>query len=185
MKLIAFTRPDFFAGEGQCLNALLAEGLWRLHLRKPSARREQAEQLLAEIAPDYRDRVVLHNFAQGVSHSCHTLAEVTQWKPFCQYVFLSPIFDSISKAGYQSAFSRESLQEAHRQGTIDHRVVALGGISPQEIPLCHALGFGGVAVLGWLWQHKARCDDSPHIASYIQELTAHLRSLQHTLQQYD
>lgn len=185
MKLIAFTQPDFFAGEGQCLNALLDEGLWRLHLRKPGASRKQAEQLLGQIAPEHRDRVVLHHFAQGVSHSCHTLEEVRQWKPACQYVFLSPIFDSISKAGYQSRFSRESLQEARRQGTIDSRVVALGGISPQEIPLCHALGFGGVAVLGWLWQGKPGGEDGEPLAAYIQALTARLRLLQHTLQQYD
>jgi len=120
-----------------------------------------------------------------VSHSCHTLEEVRLWKPLCQYVFLSPIFNSISKEGYLAAFSRESLREAHRDGTIDRQVVALGGISPQEIHLCHALGFGGVAVLGWLWQGKGDDDKADPASAYIQEVTARFRLLQHTLQQYD
>jgi thiamine-phosphate pyrophosphorylase len=62
----------------------------------------------------------------AASCSCHTLAEVSQWKPEMDYVFLSPIFDSISKSGYHSAFTLEVLQQAAAHNIIDEKVVALG-----------------------------------------------------------
>ena len=73
MKLILLTRPDFFSGEADTINALFAAGLPILHLRKPQATQEQKEALVAQIAPAYRDRIVMHNHDL---HSCHTLDEV-------------------------------------------------------------------------------------------------------------
>lgn len=72
------------------------------------------------------------------------------YKDECDYLFLSPIFDSISKAGYRSAFSHEQLQRAADEGVIDRKVIALGGVTPERIPYLHSLGFGGVAMLGAL-----------------------------------
>lgn len=152
MKLIVFSRPDLYYGEAAQLNSLLTGGLWRLHLRKPQASREQVERLYEQIQPEWRSHVVLHHYQQGVSHSCHSFEEVTQWKSLCQYVFLSPIFNSISKKGYLARFPLTDLQQAQKSGIIDQRVVALGGITPTQVPFCRALGFGGVAILGWIWE---------------------------------
>ena len=68
------------------------------------------------------------------------------------YLFLSPIFDSISKRGYLSQFSIESLQNAAEEGLIDGKVFALGGVTQAKLPLLHELGFGGAAMLGAAWQ---------------------------------
>lgn len=160
MKLILLTRPDFFSGEADTINALFAAGLPILHLRKPQATAEQKEALVAQIAPAYRDRIVMHNHDL---HSCHTLDEVrtkkehipmlnSQWS----YLFLSPIFDSISKRGYRAAFTDDELRQAHRDGIIDDNVIALGGITPSNASKALDLGFGGVAVLGDIWM-----SDSP------------------------
>lgn len=68
-----------------------------------------------------------------------------------EYIFLSPLFPSISKEGYGSGFSLRSLREAATRGEIGEKVIALGGLSAQTIPLLKDLPFGGVAVLGSLW----------------------------------
>ena len=69
-------------------------------------------------------------------------------------MFLSPIYDSISKEGYGAAFSRIDLKQAADEGIIDSKVLALGGVSLEHIPEVRSMGFGGAAVLGALWQAK-------------------------------
>ena len=83
-----------------------------------------------------------------VSRSCHSLEEVRLWKPSCDYVFLSPIFDSVSKEGYCSAFSPEVLGRACSEGVIDGKVIALGGVTPERTGVLRSFGFGGAAMLG-------------------------------------
>lgn len=165
-KLILLTQPEFFDGEAELLNTLFRHGLPLLHLRKPGATAAELSALIAQIAPEFRDRIALHNHD---IHSCHTLEEVLRRKETLKptsfsplngegtrarpsYLFLSPIFDSISKQGYHSAFTAEELRRAHRDGIIDNHVVALGGITPTRAREALALGFGGVAILGDIWQ---------------------------------
>ena len=62
------------------------------------------------------------------------------------YVFLSPVFDSISKQGYRAAFSMETLEQA--RGIIDEKVFALGGVTLDKITILEQLHFGGIAVYG-------------------------------------
>lgn len=68
------------------------------------------------------------------------------------YVFLSPVFDSISKAGYGQAFSETELLAAKNAGIINNKVYALGGVDINNIPDAARMGFGGVAILGALWE---------------------------------
>jgi thiamine-phosphate pyrophosphorylase len=68
---------------------------------------------------------------------------------------LSPIFDSISKVGYKSAFTNDELLKASKDGIIDERVIALGGITPDKIPYLRELNFGGVAMLGSIYNVDA------------------------------
>lgn len=95
-------------------------------------------------------------YTGDLSRSCHRFEEVKQCLqsplPYLyKYVFLSPIFPSISKQGYGSGFSLAALREAATQGIIGERVVALGGLSPETLPQLKDLPFGGAAVLGSLW----------------------------------
>ncbi len=93
-----------------------------------------------------------------LSCSCHSIEEIRALKRCgklsneIEYAFLSPIFSSISKRGYESQFTLQQLAEAHDEGVIDKDVVALGGITPQNMERALRCGFGGVAVLGYLWQ---------------------------------
>lgn len=58
--LAVVSLPGMFAGEGDCLEALLAAGVQRLHLRKPAAEPGELEALLERLAPRYAERLVLH-----------------------------------------------------------------------------------------------------------------------------
>lgn len=93
-------------------------------------------------------------FHGSLSRSCHSLQEIRQYKELqvlnhsFDYLFLSPVFDSISKSNYPSAFTQECLQEASNQGIIDEKVMALGGVESRHLPYLAALGFGGAAMLG-------------------------------------
>ena len=177
MKLIVISKPDLFSGEAEALNALLHNGLERLHLRKPKAKREELEALIRCIPKAYRKRVVLHDYHDlaikydlgGVhlnqrnplppegydgilSCSCHSLEEVKYCKTKYSYVFLSPIYDSISKTGYHSPFNLNDLHAA--KDLIDHQVIALGGINESRVEELQNLGFGGVAILGDIWNKE-------------------------------
>ena len=78
-----------------------------------------------------------------------------KYKDSYDYLLLSPIFDSISKVGYRSAFSLEELERAARAGIIDERVIALGGVTLEKIPILEALNFGGVAMMGAVYNIEA------------------------------
>ena len=104
-----------------------------------------------------------------VSGSCHSFEEVLEAR-FCDYVFLSPIFDSISKAGYKQGFTSEQLQDAKERMIINERVIALGGITADNIYIVRAYGFGGVAVLGSLWGNYAIDRDSNELLQRFNKL---------------
>ncbi len=179
MIYIGITPENSRVGEAEFITALLDNGLDALHLRKPTATREEIEVILQAIPTRCHNRIVLHDhfelaekyqlggvhlnrrnsryiptgeYRPTLSRSCHSLSELSQNDHY-KYSFLSPIFDSLSKQGYHSTFTPESLQTAQEQGVINDRVIALGGITPERIPQVREWGFGGVAVLGYLWQH--------------------------------
>jgi thiamine-phosphate pyrophosphorylase len=85
------------------------------------------------------------------SCSCHSFEEIATARSDADYMFLSPIFDSISKAGYKQGYTPEQLTDARDRGLIKTDVIALGGITAERIPTVRRYGFGGIAVLGALW----------------------------------
>ena len=94
---------------------------------------------------------------QAVSTSFHALEQLAQpWGSALSYAFLSPIFDSISKAGHSAAeFDRGQLSTALAAAPIP--VMALGGVMADNIKEARRMGFDGVAVIGSVWQ----ADDPP------------------------
>ena len=179
-KIVAITLPHCFEDETVICNALFARGLERLHLRKPDSSEEVYEEFIGRIEPRYRARLVIHNYfhlaekyrLQGihlngnlyrsfrdfdkyrfVSVSCHSVEEIEELHPQVSECFLSPIFDSITKEGYRGAFDYRLLEE--RLPRIDKHVVALGGISADNIYSTFTLGFAGAALMGGLWGKNA------------------------------
>lgn len=183
-KLILITSAEDFIGEVEALKALYDYGLTRIHLRKPEWSREKTESFLSHLPVDICKIIRLHdhydlysqynlngihlnshhenrpdNYNGLVSYSCHSLAQVVKNKPSKDYVFLSPIFDSISKDGYDRAFSELDLQEAKEKGYIDSQVVALGGVNAERISFLKEKGFGGAAILGAMWSEYKQDKD--------------------------
>ena len=173
MLQIAITKPFAIDGEDAIIEHLLANGFDIVHLRKPEADIEYCRALLRRLNPSERSRIVVHDYAslyeefalRGIhlnrnytvypdhyrgtrTRSCHTFEEVARYKDECDYLFLSPIFDSISKRGYTSKFSHDELLSASRAGIIDTRVIALGGVTPERIDYLKSLNFGGIAMMG-------------------------------------
>ncbi|MDR0926789.1 MAG: thiamine phosphate synthase [Ignavibacteria bacterium] len=180
-KLIVFTAPTLFNGEADIINSLFGSAMQLLHLRKPNVSYKQMQCLIMQIPPEFHPNIVLHSHykladkfnlkgihltektrhlypqlskknARIVSTSCHSIAELVQVKASYEYVFLSPIFNSISKQNYNAAFSKAELYRAVSKGYIDSKVIALGGIDESNIQFVRNIGFGGAAVLGRIWE---------------------------------
>jgi thiamine-phosphate pyrophosphorylase len=62
------------------------------------------------------------------------------------YVTLSPVFPTASKPGYGPAIGLDGLAEIIAQ--VPSTVIALGGVTPANAPLCLSAGASGVAVMG-------------------------------------
>lgn len=175
MLMIAITSARAIDGEAATIRRLLANGFDIVHLRKPEADIDYCRTLLRELTPAERGRIVIHdhlslyeefslrgahlnrnitNYPEGYngsrSRSCHSFSEVVEHIEECDYLFLSPIFDSISKQGYRSTFSHDELRSAAAEGIIDSRVVALGGVTHDRIDYLRSLNFGGAAMQGAL-----------------------------------
>lgn len=190
MEWIVITSPGFLQGEADFIDRLFGHGLDRLHLRKPGADIGECRRLLDGISREWLPRIVVHdnfglcreyglggvhlngrnpmappNHEGSVSRSCHSLEEISRYKGECDYLTLSPIFNSISKQGYMAAFGPGQLAAARDSGLIDRRVIALGGVTLENIPRVKELGFGGVAILGDVWQRMADGSVDEYLAS--------------------
>lgn len=197
MKLILITTPTYFVEEDKIITKLFEEGLDILHLRKPETAPIYAERLLTLIPEKYRKRIVVHghfylkeeyklkgihlnqrnpmppmDYSGHLSTSCHSLEEIKLQKKKFDYMFLSPIYDSISKPDYNSVFSPEQIRKAAKEGIIDKKVIALGGINEQNILEIKDYGFGGAAIIGGLWNKF-----DPNFDNNYQPLIEHFKKL--------
>ncbi|MDR0395242.1 MAG: thiamine phosphate synthase [Tannerella sp.] len=204
MKLIVITAEPFFEGEPEAIRLLFKQGLERLHIRKPYASFDETKRFVERIDAAFHPRIVLHDHyelahifrvkgihlnsrnpsgsrvlfrAQGltISRSCHSFEEIESCREEMDDVFLSPVFDSISKTGYKRRFTPEQLNDARNKGLINERVIALGGITAAGIPAVRAYGFGGVAVLGSLWAGLAADRDTGGLLERFNELKTNTR----------
>ncbi|MBC7409896.1 MAG: thiamine phosphate synthase [Arcicella sp.] len=109
-------------------------------------RRKLSEEALISVIKTLREQGLT------VSFSLHSLEAIEQLPCTADYVFLSPIFQSISKVDYPSAFSVESLTHffENRQSTVP--VLALGGVCNDNIEIIQAIGFQGYALMGSVWK---------------------------------
>ncbi len=178
MKLILITSPVPVPDESDTIKRTFELGLDALHLRKPTCTYSQMRDLIKEIPLQYHSRLMLHSHhglsqefgvkglhypelkranavtapKQGLvfSTSFHRLQEVLEPQPLFDYAFLSPVYNSISKEGYQAAFAPEQLKEAVQQAKVP--LVALGGVRGEYLMELQEMGFSKAAVLGAVWQ---------------------------------
>ncbi|MCS6991693.1 MAG: thiamine phosphate synthase [Chitinophagales bacterium] len=85
-----------------------------------------------------------------VSTGLHSLSDLDWNQKKFSYVFLSPVFESVSKVGYKSTFNEVTLRE--HLPRLPYDVIALGGITEENILKTYDMGFAGAAVLGRIWK---------------------------------
>ena len=198
MKLIIMTKATFFVEEDKILTTLFEEGLENLHLYKPNSEPVYSERLLTLLSDDYYKKITVHDhfylkeeyglrgihldtagselpygYRGNVSRTCHDISELRDAKKKSNYVFLKNIFDSQSNPTDKQSFSYDELKNAARQGLIDRKVYALGGISLDNIRMMKELGFGGVVMCGDLWNRF-----SIHHGLDFKDLISHFQKLQ-------
>lgn len=173
---IAITAEEPFLLEPIFITEILNHGWDMVHLRHPSASLTDMRNLIESIPSKYHCRLRLHghfeliysfnlggihlnrrcpcppeNYSGPYSRSCHSIEEVKK-SIGCDYVTLSPVFDSISKNGYKGIFYNINLKQNNKAFTagVTTKVIALGGVDSNNITTVSQLGFDGYAVLGAL-----------------------------------
>jgi thiamine-phosphate pyrophosphorylase len=86
-----------------------------------------------------------------LSSSVHSFLEILECEPF-DYVFLGPVYPSISKPGYSGNFTPGMYKEWRRKNEIKTKVIALGGVREENMKELMDAGFDGAALLGAIWR---------------------------------
>lgn len=170
------TQTTFFVEEDKILMTLFEEGLDLLHLYKPASEPIYSERLLSLIPDEYHRRIMVHdhfylkeeyklkgihlnradaeppgNYKGTLSRTCRELGELKEAKRKSDYVFLKSLFDSQTNPEDKQSLPMEQLEAAARQGLIDKKVYAMGGMNIDNVHIARDLGFGGVVICGDLW----------------------------------
>ena len=91
-----------------------------------------------------------------VSTSFHSWAEISHDKNDYNYVFVSPVFDSISKTNYHAAIDLRGLAGIRKRFAEKNRkcprIYALGGVDSPHIHILQQYHFDGAAVYGAIWK---------------------------------
>lgn len=186
MRLFAITPANDINDEQQYLEELIAEG-FIVHCRKPEKNAVEMAAFLRDIKPEYRASVAIHNnfeiaedmgirrlhfteelreqlnaddFRYGKNilstsvHSREQLENDDKLK-FFEYAFCSRVFDSISKPDKKE--NKVWQQKISKEQPLD--VVALGGLTAENLPLIYHWGYSGAAFCGYLWDEEARIRD--------------------------
>ena len=197
MKLAIMTKSTFFVEEDKILAALFDEGLDNLHLFKPNTSPMYSERLLTLLPEEYYRKITVHEhfylkqeydlagihldsptsiipegYKGKFSRTCTDISSLKEMKKKSQYIFLKNIFDCIEFRNEKSSFSINQLENAARQGLIDKKVYALGGINLENLRIAKELGFGGIVICGDLWN---RFDI--HNESDFKDLIQHFKKL--------
>lgn len=191
-KKIAITPPDTFVEEVSFINTILDAGWDYVHLRHPHAPLTEMRRIIESVPRYNHCRLKLHghfelinefhlgglhlnrryptppaNYTGKLSRSCHTIDETIEIDRY-EYVTLSPICDSISKAGYKSDFTTENLTTIPKD-----KIIALGGITPERLDYVTQYPFVGIAVLGYLFNAKDTTELKQRITAIDNKLTTY------------
>lgn len=176
--MIVITNPFSIENEFQIIQQLFEEGLGLLHVRKPDYSEKEMRSFLSNIDEKFYSKLVLHeqhhlvqefkinsihlkekerievseNFQKTVSYlstSVHNINNFNELSAYFDVAFLSPVFESISKVGYGK--NSTILETIKNRTNFNMELVALGGITENNIKMALDSGFDSVALLGNIW----------------------------------
>ena len=176
MKLILLTSPNFFIEEDKILTTLFEEALDQLHLRKPDSEPVYCERLLSLIPSEYHSRIITYehfylrdefdlmgihlsndtitpptDYHGNITRTAYTLEQIKEYKQNSLYVCMDCVYPSVSEPNQKQLYTLDEMRDAVRQGVIDRKVMALGGVKLENLQEIKELGFGGAVVRGDLW----------------------------------
>ncbi len=184
-QIIVISPPKNLAKEQDTLCKLFEAGLNTFHLRKPTFTSQEMKAYLDLVPRKYHPRIVIHSryelaetyILKGIhlteqkrktviktdtfsviSTSFHQLDDYRLNQKDYEYVFISPVFNSISKSNYSSNFKLEELNlflNEYKHNT----TIALGGICIDNILNIKSANFDGAAMIGCIWH-----SDDPVVA---------------------
>jgi thiamine-phosphate pyrophosphorylase len=176
-RIIVITAPGAIGGETETCVELLKAGLHRLHIRKPFHSKSETRCFIEKIPPEWREKLVIHrhpdlmqemklggchfpyrdcitvmdNRPASSSCSVHGWTEAQAVIHCCSYVFISPVFNSISKQGYAANSSLLNIPP-QLQGL---NIFALGGVNETNARKAMDMGYRGIVLMGYLWQEPS------------------------------
>ncbi len=178
--LVLFT-PTRSAWDAKTVTKLFDAGLGRLHVQSVREwKTPQYEAFLKQIPPAFWPRIVLdeqpdlvlsHQLGgfqmlpgdripprwpktAALSMKCHSYDEMRSTPKGCRYIFLSPVFPSVSKRDYVPQRTQREFQVIVERWRAEGGcpVYGLGGITPQNTGRVRELGFDGMAFIGSVWE---------------------------------
>lgn len=186
MPVLVISSPQLISGEARLINMLFEAGLPCFHLRKPGIGHQDLRSLIGSIDAIFHSRIAWHQHHEialdlgmkrlhfpaisrnlsGKTHlsglasddyilstSVHENESFAGLELF-DYTFFGPVYNSLSKKGYQGICAEDfELDSQLKKCT---RVIGLGGITPEKIPLMRKMNFDGAAVLGLIWNEPKR-----------------------------
>ena len=137
-KLIEEIHPQYYSYISLHQYHQLAKefGIKRLHYTEQARTESDIQKWQAQIDAGY-----------SLSTSIHSLTLLLTLKLF-DYIFYGPVFNSISKPGYQSNVPADFKLD---KGYPKPDVFALGGVDASNLRKLKAMNFDGAAVLGAIW----------------------------------
>lgn len=171
--VVVISHPNTIDFELETVLQLFDNGLEHFHFRKENWEEKECVQFLAAIPEAYHSRIRIHQHHEllqrfpkvkihlksnqnwvenAISKSYHKIEEIENSDFNWNYCFLSPVFNSITKANYKAKFNVLQLKTYLKSAK--KNVIALGGITAENADEALQIGFKGVAVLGSIWQEK-------------------------------
>lgn len=181
--MMIITNPSAIANEISIIDSLFEEGLPLLHIRKPDFSELEMARLIHQIKPEFRDQLVLHHhhamaedfgiyrlhFSEKSrkeafefparskpckfhSTSTHSIQDFNSLENDFDYAFLSPVFKSISKENYHP--KKDLFEEIKSRTNFKTKVIALGGVTSENIHKPLKNGFDDAALLGAIWNNE-------------------------------
>lgn len=176
--IIVITPEEFIKNETEIINELFQEGLDLLHIRKPLLNSVGMVDFIQKINSKFHHQLVLHShyelaenfnisrfhFREDYRHnslyksfkdriistSVHDIEVFNELNEDWNYVFISPVFPSISKKGYGE--KSNILNDIEKRNNSNVKLIALGGINDQNISKAFESDIDGVALLGAIWE---------------------------------
>ncbi|WP_345766723.1 MULTISPECIES: thiamine phosphate synthase [Chryseobacterium] len=178
--IIVITPEQSVRNETEVINELFREGLELLHVRKPVMNAATMRNYIKNIDSGFHERLALHShyilaeeFGTSrlhfkeverpnipehffdeyiVSTSVHHIDDFNTLDSRWEYVFLGPVFPSISKKGYGNG--SKILKSIRQRENDDSKLIALGGINPHNINMVFSEDVDGAALLGAIWESE-------------------------------